>query len=114
MKSTAGGPDDCVKRGRTALDLFRSADQNQVDSAVTAVAWSLFRLKNARALAELAVEETGFGNVEDKVRKNQRKTMGTLRDLLRAKTVGMVSEDRVSGISRYAKPVGGCCCSDGC
>jgi|TARA_Y100000031_G_C8218149_1_gene384511 sulfoacetaldehyde dehydrogenase len=48
----------------------------------------------------------GLGNVEDKVSKNQRKTIGTLRDLLRAKTVGMVSEDRVSGISKYAKPVG--------
>lgn len=106
MRLTTGGTAECVQRGRVALDLFRSANQSQVDVAVTAVAWSLLRPANARAVAEFAVEETGLGNVEDKVCKNQRKTMGTLRDLLRAKTVGMVSEDRVSGISRYAKPVG--------
>ncbi len=98
--------DEKIKLGRVALDLFRNADQGQVDAAVTAVDWSLYRPENARALAELAVEETGLGNVEDKVRKNQRKTMGTLRDLLRAKTVGMVSEDQVLGVSQYAKPVG--------
>jgi sulfoacetaldehyde dehydrogenase len=30
------------------------------------------------------VQDTGLGNVADKVRKKQRKTFGTLRDLLRA------------------------------
>ena len=39
----------------------------------------------ARELAELAVADTGLGNVADKVTKNTRKTFGTLRDLLRVK-----------------------------
>ena len=32
-------------------------------------------------LAQLAVADTGIGNVDDKFRKNQRKTLGLLRDL---------------------------------
>ena len=39
-------------------------------------------------LAEIAVEVTGIGDIESKVMKNQRKTFGTLRDLLRVKSTG--------------------------
>ncbi len=52
------------------------------------------------------MRDTGLGNVADKIIKNQRKTFGTLRDLLRVKTVGVIEEDRVHGIVKYAKPVG--------
>jgi sulfoacetaldehyde dehydrogenase len=54
----------------------------------------------------MAVEDTGLGNVTDKITKNQRKTFGTLRDLLRAKTVGVIEEDPALGLVKYAKPVG--------
>jgi sulfoacetaldehyde dehydrogenase len=57
-------------------------------------------------LAELAVADTHLGNVADKIVKNQRKTFGTLRDLLRAKSVGIIEEDRAKGIVKYAKPMG--------
>ena len=45
-----------------------------------------------RELAELAVRATGIGNVEDKVRKNHRKTLGLMRDLQSARTVGVIAE----------------------
>jgi sulfoacetaldehyde dehydrogenase len=57
-------------------------------------------------LAELAVEDTGLGNVPDKIIKKQRKTFGTLRDLLRAKTVGEIERDHKRGIVKFAKPIG--------
>jgi sulfoacetaldehyde dehydrogenase len=57
-------------------------------------------------LAELAVADTHLGNVADKIVKNQRKTFGTLRDLLRAKSVGIIEEGRAKGIVKYAKPMG--------
>jgi sulfoacetaldehyde dehydrogenase len=44
--------------------------------------------------------------VADKIVKNQRKTFGTLRDLLRAKSVGIIEEDKAKGIVKYAKPMG--------
>lgn len=97
---------ELVKRARSAMNEFAPATQPQVDEAVTALAWSLYKPENARELAEAAVRDTGLGNVADKVTKNQRKTFGTLRDLLRVKTVGIIEEDPERGIVQYAKPVG--------
>ncbi|MDE2452255.1 MAG: aldehyde dehydrogenase family protein, partial [Burkholderiales bacterium] len=59
-----------------------------------------------RALAELAVADTGLGNVEDKVIKNHRKTLGLLRDLRGAKSVGVIAEDKAKGVIEIARPVG--------
>ena len=96
----------CIDRARAAMEEFADADQATVDAAVTAVAWSIYQPDNARALAELAVTDTGLGNVTDKITKNQRKTFGTLRDLMRAKTVGIIEDDPERGMTKYAKPVG--------
>jgi sulfoacetaldehyde dehydrogenase len=95
-----------VKRARAAMGSFRDADQARVDEAVTALAWSIYKPEHARELAEMAVLDTGLGNVADKITKNQRKTFGTLRDLMRAKTVGVIEQDPALGIVKYAKPVG--------
>ncbi len=94
--------DGLIKKARSAMAVFANADQARVDEAVTALAWSIYRPDHARALAETAVSDTGLGNVADKTAKNQRKTFGTLRDLLRVKTVGVIEEDERLGIVKYA------------
>ncbi len=95
-----------VKRSRKAMEEFSNAGQEQVDTAVTALAWSIYKLERARELAELAVKDTGLGNVVSKIQKNQRKTFGALRDLKRVKSVGIIDNDTKKGIIKYAKPVG--------
>jgi len=95
-----------VAKARTAMASFESANQSQVDEAVTALAWSIYEPGRARALAELAVADTGLGDVESKVIKNQRKTFGCLRDLMRVKSVGVIEELPELGLVKYAKPVG--------
>ncbi|MEO1720451.1 MAG: aldehyde dehydrogenase family protein, partial [Pseudomonadota bacterium] len=95
-----------VARARAAMDAFDNHDQAHVDEAVTALAWSIYNPKNAKLLAELAVEDTGLGNVASKITKNTRKTFGTLRDLMRVRTVGMISEEPERGLVKYGKPVG--------
>lgn len=95
-----------VDRARTAQREFESWTQEQVDDVVRGVAWACYRRENAEALARLAVETTGLGRYEDKVAKNQRKTKGTLADLLAARTVGVIRDDPESGIVEIAKPVG--------
>ena len=97
---------EVVARARAAMEAYENHDQDRVDDAVRALAWSIYKPENARMLAELAVEDTGLGDVESKVIKNTRKTFGTLRDLLRAKTVGIIQEDPERGLVKYAKPVG--------
>ena len=101
--------DELVRRGRAAMASFAEADQARVDEAVTALAWSLYDPGHARELADLAVKDTQLGNVPDKIIKKQRKTFGTLRDLLRVKSVGIVQEDKKLGIVKYAKPIGLVC-----
>src|SRR3569623_402259 len=97
---------DLMKRARAAQEIFAEADQARTDEAVRAVAWSLYKPEHAKALAELAVKDTGLGNVPDKIIKKQRKTFGTLRDMLRAKTVGEIERDEKRGIEKLAKPIG--------
>lgn len=97
---------DLMRRARAAHAKFADANQARVDEAVRAIAWSLYKPEHAKALAELAVKDTGLGNVPDKIIKKQRKTFGTLRDLLRAKTVGEIERDDKRGIVKFAKPVG--------
>jgi sulfoacetaldehyde dehydrogenase len=106
---TAGftpGIDEIMRRAREAFASFRYVSQERADEAVRALAWSVYKPDHARELAELAVADTHLGNVADKIVKNQRKTFGTLRDLLRAKSVGIIEEDKAKGIVKYAKPMG--------
>jgi sulfoacetaldehyde dehydrogenase len=98
--------DDVIRRARVAFASFRDVRQERADEAVRALAWAIYKPDRARKLAELAVADTHLGNVADKIVKNQRKTFGTLRDLLRAKSVGIIEEDRAKGIVKYAKPMG--------
>jgi sulfoacetaldehyde dehydrogenase len=98
--------DELVRKARVAMREYAKADQARVDEAVTALAWSIYKPENARMMAELAVKDTGLGNVPDKIVKKQRKTFGTLRDLMRVKTVGVIEEDPEKGLVKYAKPVG--------
>ena len=62
--------------------------------------------EHALELAEMAVEETGFGIVEDKVYKNHMAS-GMLYDYIRdMRTQGIIKEDKVSKMVELAVPVG--------
>jgi sulfoacetaldehyde dehydrogenase len=95
-----------MARARAAMHQIASYDQARTDELVTALAWSLYQPEQAERLAKLAVQDTGLGNVADKIIKNQRKTFGTLRDLLRAKSVGVIEENAALGLVKFAKPIG--------
>lgn len=97
---------EILDRARTALAAYENGDQARVDEAVTALAWSVYKPEHSRELAELAVRDTGLGTVESKIIKNTRKTFGTLRDLMRVRTVGVIEEDPARGLVKYGKPVG--------
>src|SRR5215471_18187902 len=95
-----------VARARVAQRAFESAPQEKVDEVVAAAGWAIVDPEHNLALAELAVQDTGLGNVADKIAKNRRKTMGLLRDLAYSKSVGIISEDREQGLVEIARPVG--------
>ena len=97
---------EVIGRARRAQRAFANVSQERADDAVRALAWSIYKPEHARELAELAVADTGLGNVPDKIVKKQRKTFGTLRDLLRVKSVGIIEENHALGLVKYAKPIG--------
>jgi sulfoacetaldehyde dehydrogenase len=95
-----------VKRARAAQKVFERCSQEQLDDAVTAVGWAIMNPEHNKALAELAVKDTGLGVVADKILKNHRKTLGLLRDLKGAKSTGVIAEKPELGLTEIARPVG--------
>ncbi|MEX2300157.1 MAG: hypothetical protein WD733_04420, partial [Bryobacterales bacterium] len=57
-----------VERAYEAFQKYRGFSQEQVDRIIDRVA--AVARANAESLARLAVEETGYGNVRDKIAKN--------------------------------------------
>ena len=95
-----------VSDARDAQEIINHYSQEQVDELILAVAWEVIKPENNQELSEMAVSQTGLGNVEDKKRKNRRKTIGLLRDLKDVKTVGIIDENVQTGIIEIARPVG--------
>jgi sulfoacetaldehyde dehydrogenase len=95
-----------VARARAAQEAIADWDQERVDELVTAVGWAISRKDHAETLAQLAVDEGGFGTYADKLTKIQRRVNGLLADMRGMKTVGVVEEDPERGLVKIAKPVG--------
>ena len=99
--------DEIVARARTAQARYEAmGSQALFDKACLAVAWVLMQPERNRALAEMAVEETGLGNADDKVRKNHNKTLGLMRDIKDITAFGHVEDDDENGLSIYYRPKG--------
>jgi len=106
VHDTPVGIGSLVDRGRAAADAISHLTQSQVDDLVTAVAWSVYRPDNARRLAQVAVDEGGFGTYDDKLTKVRKRVLGGLADMRGVRTVGVVEEDVARGLVKIAKPVG--------
>lgn len=103
---TAAAVAALVERARAAQRIAEGYDQARTDELVAAAGWAIMEPARNRALAELAVADTGIGNIDDKIHKNHRKTLGLLRDLKGARSVGVISEDPARGLVEIARPVG--------
>ena len=95
-----------VARARAAQKIYGRSSQAALDEAATAAGWAIMSPEHNRALAELAVRDTGLGVVADKIAKNHRKTLGLLRDLKGAKSTGVIAEHPDRGITEIARPAG--------
>ena len=93
-----------IGRVRKAQKLFASFDQNQVDKIFLAAATAANQARIP--LAQLAVEETGMGVVEDKVIKNHFASEYIYNAYRNAKTCGVIEEDKAYGIQKIAEPIG--------
>lgn len=96
--------DEYIQRARKAQEAFEKMSQEQVDEAVKVIGKVVY--DNAEFLAEIAVEETGMGNVPDKIAKNKQKSKIIWNNLKGKKSRGILDTDEATGITRIAKPVG--------
>lgn len=91
-------------RAKEAAAVFCQYDQQQTDAIVKSVYEAGF--KNRVRLAKMAHDETGIGKWQDKVIKNAVATHFIHEDIKDQKTVGIISEDHVTGITEIAQPMG--------
>jgi acetaldehyde dehydrogenase/alcohol dehydrogenase len=93
-----------LARVRKAQEIFGTYSQEQVDKifAAAAIAANQARIP----LAEMAVEETGMGIVEDKVIKNHYAAEYIYNAYRYTKTCGVIEENKAYGIKKLAEPIG--------
>lgn len=95
---------ELVAKAYKAQRLLSEFDQGKIDRIISA----MFRAgyDNARRLAMMAVEETGFGVAEDKVIKNQFATKNVYEHIKEMRTAGVISEGHNGKVIEIAEPMG--------
>ena len=93
-----------IRKATAAQQVLADYSQAQVDALVDAMARA--GQTHARRLAEMAVEETGFGKVQDKITKNLLASKILLDSIRDMKTIGMISDDQSRKVMEVAVPFG--------
>jgi acetaldehyde dehydrogenase (acetylating) len=93
-----------ARAAKQAQPLLAELTQEQIDRIVTAMADAV--TPHAEALARLAVEETGYGVVADKVQKNLFSSRRVYEFIAPMKTVGVVNRLDDRKVLEIAEPFG--------
>ena len=99
--------DQLVNKAQEALTKYLRMDQDHVDYIVAKC--SVAGLDAHGTLAEAAVNETKRGVFEDKAVKNLFACEYVTSNLRHLKTVGVINEDPLLGVTEIAEPVGVVC-----
>ena len=95
---------ELTRQAEVAQKLLTRMNQTQLDKIVQAIAEAFY--KHSGELADMAVRETGFGNVEDKITKNKfasETVWSAIRDM---KTVGVLKGGSGEKLWEIGVPVG--------
>lgn len=95
---------DLARLGQIATEQIANYTEEQIDKIIR----NMVRVAEANAvnLAQMAVEETGFGKVEDKTYKNHMASTLLYESIKDMKTIGVINEDPVARTMDVADPVG--------
>ncbi len=96
--------DAMIARVKKAQEVFANYTQEQVDRIFQAAA--LAANEQRIPLAQMAVEETGMGVVEDKIIKNHFASEYICNKFLPMKTCGIIETDDAFGMVKIAEPRG--------
>lgn len=95
---------DLVKEGKKASDRLATFSDEQIDAILRSIVKSVEA--NAYYLADMAVEETGFGKLADKAYKNYAASTLLYEEIKDSKTSGIIDFDESKKIFRVAEPMG--------
>lgn len=95
---------DLLKSATEAQKIYSTFSQEQVDEIIKEI--SEEAQKHEVELAKMANEETGFGRWQDKVLKNRLAAFGVYEYIKSMKTVGILKEDKESGVMEIGVPMG--------
>ena len=95
---------DLARKAKEAQLEFKHYSQEQVDKIIKAMADAGYQ--NAEKLAKMACGESGFGNVRDKVIKNQFGTKNVYDSIKELKTVGVIESLHKGKVLKIAEPMG--------
>jgi sulfoacetaldehyde dehydrogenase len=95
-----------VKRAEAAQKIAEGYDQKRVNELTEAVAWFTLKDDFRRKAAEMLVDESKMGVVEDKFKKIYNKAKAVYYQMKDDISVGIVETDEKRGLIKYAKPMG--------
>lgn len=93
-----------AREGKKAQEILAHYDEQQIDRIICQMV--KVAEENALKLAELAVQETGFGNVSDKKLKNNHASRALYAFIKDMKTVGIIKNDQQQKLLEVAEPMG--------
>jgi len=93
-----------ARRAREAWLQLAEFSQERIDAVVDAIAAAA--TPHAEAFARLAVEETGYGVVEDKIQKNLFASQRVHEFIRPMRTVGVIARHPDTGVVEIAEPFG--------
>ena len=95
---------DMARLGQIATEQIATYSEEQIDKILV----NMVRVAEEHAveLAQMAVEETGFGKVADKTYKNHLASTILYQSIKNMKTSGIIEENPATGIIKIAEPVG--------
>jgi len=95
---------DLIKKASIAQRIYNELDQAKIDETVKYIAENMY--KNAEELANMAVNETGFGNVKDKIFKNRFASKTLYEYIKDMKTHGIINIDEEKKVWEIGVAVG--------
>jgi acetaldehyde dehydrogenase (acetylating) len=95
---------DLARLGKIATEKIATYTEEQIDRILRNMV--KVAQENAVCLAQMAVEETGFGKVEDKTYKNHMASVILYDAIKNMKTIGVIQEDVAKRVIEIAEPVG--------
>ena len=93
-----------AKAAKKAQQTLAGYNKEQIERIILSMVDAA--VSNAERLAKMAVEETGFGKVEDKILKNLAASRDLYEFIKDMNTIGVIKNDTVNKVLEIAEPMG--------